>query len=229
MKAILVTEPMKYGLAMVPQPPCGSGQVLIRTAYCGICGTDLEILGGTMPRGYVRYPLVPGHEWTGTIVQTGQDVSRCAVGDRVSVEGYLSCGACRHCHAGETNLCDSREQIGLTHNGGFAEYVVAPAGSCHPLPEHIGLEEALLVEPAATIVRGISRINLTPGFSATVVGCGPIGQITIRVLSLYQPSKLLAIDRSELQRFLAIQAGATTFVRTLDAGELLRESSAEGC
>jgi len=140
MKGIVVTAPAKYELTNVPDPQCREGYVVIRTAYCGICGTDLEILRGSMPTGFARYPLIPGHEWTGVVEQVGPGVTNRRVGDRVSVEGYLPCGSCPRCLAGEFNLCPGHEQIGMTHNGGLAEYVAAPARSCHLVAEHVGLE-----------------------------------------------------------------------------------------
>ncbi len=116
MKGILVSEPFKYALTDLPVPECGAGQVLVRTAFCGICGTDIEILRGSVAAGQVRYPVVPGHEWTGIIVETGPAVGSWVAGDRVSVEGTLKCGWCPYCLAGETNLCISHQQIGFTQH-----------------------------------------------------------------------------------------------------------------
>src|SRR3989442_8523236 len=147
MKAILVSAPMKFDLVECPHPKCGPAQVLIRTAFCGICGTDLEILRGSISPSFIRYPLVPGHEWTGVVVEVGREVEDCAVGNRVSVEGYLNCGPCYHCEAGETNLCESHEQIGFTHNGGVWGYVVGPAKAYPPGPQRISPDLALLVGP----------------------------------------------------------------------------------
>jgi L-iditol 2-dehydrogenase len=228
MRALLVSEPTHFELVTIPEPECGIGQVLIRTAYCGICGTDLEILYGNLPRTHVRFPLVPGHEWTGAVVEVGPGVANCAVGDRVSVEGYLSCAQCSHCRAGETNLCENHEQIGFTHNGGFAEYVVAPARLCHKLPVRVGFDEGLMVEPAATVMRGIDRLNAKDGFNAAVIGCGPIGQIAIRVLLLHKPSSVLGIDLAEHQQSLALQAGATRFTSSVDSVELRQMSCSDG-
>src|SRR5581483_5340672 len=94
MKAILITQPPHFELANLPDPRCGPEEVLIRTAHCGICGTDVEILHGTMPQGLARYPVVPGHEWTGVVEEVGPKVNDWRAGDRVSVEGYLPCGKC---------------------------------------------------------------------------------------------------------------------------------------
>jgi threonine dehydrogenase-like Zn-dependent dehydrogenase len=162
------------------------------------------------------------------VVEVGSGVTNCAVNSRVSVEGYLNCGVCAHCQRGETNLCENHEQIGLTENGGFAEYVVAPAKSCHLVPDAMGLDEAILVEPAATIVRGIEREPPESGFKAAVLGCGPMGQIALRVLALYRPSHVLAIDLSEHQRSMAMRAGATSFASTSDVSVLAQMSGADG-
>lgn len=228
MRAILVSKPTKFALAEIPRPQCGTGEVLIQTAYCGICGTDLKVIDGTMHRGYVRYPLVPGHEWTGTIIEIGHGVTNSAIGKRVTVEGYLPCGKCFFCRHGSVHLCVTHEQIGFTRQGGFAEYVVAPVQSCHPIPDHVGLDHAVLVEPAATVLRAIERSTLQPGFNAAVIGCGPVGQIAIRLLLLYAPATILAVDTSEKQRVLALRAGATVFTANVDPQDLLRIGADKG-
>ena len=228
MKAILITEPPHFEVTSVPDPRCGPGQVVIRTAYCGICGTDLEILRGSMPAGFARYPVVPGHEWTGVVEEVESGVTTYRVGDRVSVEGYLPCGRCPRCLAGEFNLCPGHEQIGMTHNGGLAEYVAAPARSCHRVSEHVGLDEALMVEPASTVVRGIERAHPRPRSTAAVIGCGPIGLIAARVLALYDPAAMLGIDLAPTQRAMAMRAGFTQFVTGMDVRELRERSGSDG-
>ena len=131
-------------LETVPVPQIGAGELLLQVHTCGICGTDLEILHGTMPKGFTRYPVVPGHEWTGVVEEIGATVKPLRVGDRVSVEGYLPCGNCVACREGKKNLCITHAQIGMTQNGGLAEYVAAPAQSCHLVSDHVGLDEALI-------------------------------------------------------------------------------------
>jgi L-iditol 2-dehydrogenase len=212
----------------MPDPRCGPGEVVIRTAYCGICGTDLEILRGSMPAGFARYPVVPGHEWTGVVEEVGAGVSNWRVGDRVSVEGYLPCGECPRCLHGQFNLCPGHEQIGMTHNGGLAEYVAAPARSCHRVSEHVGLDEALMVEPASTVVRGIERAHPRPQSTAAVIGCGPIGLIAARVLALYDPALVMGIDLASTQRAIAARAGFTDFATGADALQLRERSGSDG-
>ncbi len=228
MKAIQINQPPRFELVNMSDPECGEDQVIVRTAYCGLCGTDLEILRGGMPPGFVRYPLVPGHEWTGVIEEVGGSVTSCRPGDRVSVEGYLPCGRCAACQIGEFNRCEVHEQIGMTHNGGFAEFVAAPALSCHSVPDHVGLDEALMIEPAATVVRGIERARMQSGARVAIVGCGPIGLIAARVAALYDPAAVLGVDLSGMQRPIALQAGVTEFTTSNDARELRDLSGGAG-
>lgn len=228
MKAIVVTEPPRFGLQNLSEPECGPGQVVIRTAFCGICGTDLEILHGTMPHGFARYPVVPGHEWTGVVEETGREVASLRVGDRVSVEGYLPCGNCDPCRRGDKQSCVTHGQIGMTQNGGFAEYVAAPAGSCHIVAEHVGLDEALMVEPASTVVRGIEHASPRSSSTAAVIGCGPIGLIAARVLRRFEPAAVLGIDLASSQGVMATRAGFTSFTTSQDPSELRDQSGSDG-
>lgn len=228
MKAILITEPPRFEYTTVPDPVCPPDWVIIRTAFCGICGTDLEILHGSMPKGFARYPVVPGHEWTGVVEEIGKGVTGLKRGDHVSVEGYLPCGKCARCLAGSNNLCVTHEQIGMTHNGGLAEFVAAPARSCHIVADHVGLDEALMVEPASTVVRGIESSRVKEGCTAAVIGCGPIGLVAARMLSLYHPVALLGIDLSATQEPIALKAGFTQFTQSQDVQELKDRSNSDG-
>lgn len=211
MRAIQIPQPNEFQLVDLPDPQCAPDGVIVRTAFCGLCGTDLEILHGAMPAGHVRYPLVPGHEWTGVVEEVGSSVKNIKPGDRVSVEGYLPCGKCSACLMGEANRCAAHEQLGLTHNGGLAEFVAAPAKSCHVVPGNIGLDDALMVEPASTVVRGIDRARPFPGMKAAVIGCGTIGLVAARVLGLHQPEAILGVDLAADQEPLARRAGMTQF------------------
>lgn len=228
MKAIVVTEPPHFELQNVREPECGPDEVVIGTAFCGICGTDLEILRGTMPQGFTRYPVVPGHEWTGVVEEVGREVRNLRVRDRVSVEGYLPCGHCDPCRRGDKQSCVTHGQIGMTQNGGFAEYVAAPAVSCHIVAEHVGLDEALMVEPASTVVRGIEQASPRPSSTAAVIGCGPIGLIAARVLRRFEPAAILGIDLTSSQRGMAMQAGFTSFTTSQDPSGLRAQSGSDG-
>jgi L-iditol 2-dehydrogenase len=228
MKAIVVTAPPHFELQTVRDPDCDPGQVVIRTAFCGMCGTDLEILRGTMPQGFTRYPVVPGHEWTGVVQEVGRAVTNLRVGDRVSVEGYLACGNCAPCRRGDKQSCITHAQLGMTENGGFAQYVAAPAVSCHVVAEHVALDEALMVEPASTVVRAIEQASPRRASTVAVIGCGPIGLIAARVLRRFEPALLLGIDLASSQAAMAERAGFSSFATSQDPSELREQSGRDG-
>ena len=117
----------------VPDPHAGPNQMLVKVEACGVCRTDLHLLDGELPQA--RYPIIPGHEVVGTIVETGIGVTHFSRGDRVGVPWLASaCGACGYCRVGRENLCDHPQFTGCTVNGGYAEYVVADARFCLRLP-----------------------------------------------------------------------------------------------
>ena len=127
MKAVLIERPHEVAYVDLDRPAAGVGEVVVRSHVAGVCRTDLEMLHGglTDPR-WVRFPLVPGHEWSGTIAELGEGVDDLAVGDRVVCEGMIPCNRCRRCKEGETQLCLNYDQIGFTRGGGYGEYVLAP-------------------------------------------------------------------------------------------------------
>lgn len=116
----------------------------------------------------------------------------------------------------------------MTQNGGFAEYVAAPAGSCHIVAEHVGLDEALMVEPASTVVRGIEHASPRSSSTAAVIGCGPIGLIAARVLRRFEPAAVLGIDLASSQGVMATRAGFTSFTTSQDPSELRDQSGSDG-
>ncbi|TMC05008.1 MAG: dehydrogenase, partial [Chloroflexi bacterium] len=107
MRAVRVERPGQIGMIEVDRPAAGAGDVLVAVAAVGICGSDVELLEGSRPPAYVRYPVVPGHEWAGTVAEVGPGVAGLAPGDRVVAEGFRACGACDRCQEGRTNLCSA--------------------------------------------------------------------------------------------------------------------------
>ncbi len=116
MKALVVERPGAARLEDVPTPAPGPGEVLVRVGAAGICGSDVELLDGRRPEPYVRYPIVPGHEWAGVVEEAGAEVGELSPGDVVVAEGIRSCGRCARCRAGRTNLCAAEyAETGFTH------------------------------------------------------------------------------------------------------------------
>ena len=137
------------------EPVAGPGEVLVAPAAVGICGSDIELLTGLRPAAYVRYPVVPGHEWVGTVVSCGPGDTLIAAGTPVVAEGVRSCGECQRCAEGRTNLCTGPyAETGFTHAGALAELVVVPTRQVHVLPSGRLSAAAVLIEPAACVATG---------------------------------------------------------------------------
>ncbi|MGI9861447.1 zinc-binding dehydrogenase [Moorella naiadis] len=164
----------------IPEPVPGPGQVLLQVAYAGICGSDMHIYAGAIE--FKKYPLVPGHEISGTIAATGPGVKDWRVGERVTTEHTFStCGRCLYCRRGEYQECAARQSLGFDINGGFAEYVLAASDMLHRLPENLPLEAAALSEPLASAVHAVSKAGISWGDNVLVIGPGTIGQLAAQV------------------------------------------------
>ena len=168
MKAIRFMEPevIEYSAVATPEPK--DNEVLAQIAYAGFCATDIELLTGDMihiKNGFTKYPIIPGHEWSGTIVAVGRDVRDLKVGDRITSDVSLGCGECDECRKGHYNLCPNREVVGSYRNrqGVFAEYVAVPQRHVYKIPENVSMEEAALAEPAATAMYAVSKAKIPAG------------------------------------------------------------------
>src|SRR6516225_7598661 len=136
MKAVVVERPNQVSYREVEEPAVGGDDVLVESRKAGLCRTDIEMMTGAFsdPR-WVHFPVVPGHEWAGTVVEVGASVRSVQVGDRVVCEGLIPCHRCRRCRSGETQWCEHIEALGFTRPGGYAELVAVPGRVVHRLPE----------------------------------------------------------------------------------------------
>ena len=164
----------------VPVPKIGSRELLVKVASASICGTDLRIFHGNhrmYPDGTIR---IPGHEVVGTIAEAGAEVENYSVGQRVFCAPNTGCGHCLQCISGNNNLCVNYDAIGVTYDGGFAEYVRIPANSVRqgnviPIHESVDPAVAALTEPFACVLRGQNALHMKPGEVVLIMGAGPIG------------------------------------------------------
>jgi L-iditol 2-dehydrogenase len=174
MKAIAKTRPA-FGAELVdiPVPRPGGGELLVKIAACGICGSDLHIYEWELgaERFAPRLPMVLGHEPAGEVVEVGPEVSGFKKGDHVALDPFGHCGRCSTCLAGRFNLCASP----TTLSGAFAEYTIAPAANAHPVPANMELEQAALLEPFATGLHGVEQSSVKAGDRVVIEGPGPIG------------------------------------------------------
>ncbi|MEV6912602.1 zinc-dependent alcohol dehydrogenase family protein [Amycolatopsis sp. NPDC051071] len=181
MRAAIVDRPGEIRVGEVPDPKPGDRQVVVKVGACGICGTDLHIADGHFPP--TPYPIVPGHEFAGEIVELGADVpGGWQVGDRVAVDPSLFCGYCKPCRSGRGNLCENWNATGDTVNGAFAEYVAVPSANCYRMPDTMTWEQGALVEPVSCAVHGVRRIGVEAGERFLVVGAGTMGLIMQQLL-----------------------------------------------
>jgi threonine dehydrogenase-like Zn-dependent dehydrogenase len=172
--------------------------------------SDREVYDGHRDAAFVRYPVIPGHEWAGTVEAVGQGVSAELIGRRTVAEGFRSCGTCARCRAGETSLCGAGyEETGFTCPGGFADHVVVPARLLHLLADDADLRAAALLEPAAVVAAAVRAGAPEPGERVAVVGAGTLGLLAVQLLGAYSPGELTVIDPRTERAGLGTEFGAT--------------------
>ncbi|MEV6901359.1 zinc-dependent alcohol dehydrogenase family protein [Amycolatopsis sp. NPDC051372] len=215
MRAAIVDRPGEIRVGDVPDPKPGERQVVVKVGACGICGTDLHIADGHFPP--TPYPIVPGHEFAGEIVELGADVPReWKIGDRVAVDPSLYCGYCTPCRSGHGNLCANWNATGDTVNGAFAEYVAVPADTCHKMPDSMTWEQGALVEPVSCAVHGVRRIGVEAGERFLVVGAGTMGLIMQQLLQR-AGAEVTVVDRNASRLPRATDLGATAVAEDVSA------------
>jgi 2-desacetyl-2-hydroxyethyl bacteriochlorophyllide A dehydrogenase len=190
MYAFRLTGPNKHEYVETDRPVPEEDDLLIRVHRVGICGTDIEMLRGTMPYfklGWTNYPVILGHEWSGTVVDMGSAVTDFEVGDHVTGDVSIGCSHCVNCMRGYYNLCVTKQEVGLCRgkDGAFAQFLTMPARHSYVLPEGVDLDDGALVEPAATVVKAIRKAGFEPGATVLVTGDGPIGLLALQASIAY--------------------------------------------
>lgn len=210
-RALVIASPGSIALQDAPELVPGPGEVVARPVHTGVCGTDVELLTGVADPAWARYPLVPGHEWSGVIEAVGPGVTGLEPGQRVIAEGIIPDRVCAECARGNTNLCVTYDEIGFTRPGAAADQVLVPAQVVHVLGASVSLLEAALAEPAAVAWRAIRRGEPAPGERVAVVGDGTLALIAAHLLGLYSPAELVVCGQRPAQAELAAELGATGF------------------
>lgn len=206
MLAAVLVEPKRFDLQRVEIPAVGRDEVLIRVTRTGICGTDVHIFNGHYAADSL--PLVPGHEFCGTVTMLGQDVRHLTEGQSVVADINIGCGTCYWCRRNEVLNCPSMTQVGIGRDGAFAEYVVVPARMVIPVPDGMAPELQALVEPVACVVRAARKAQVGFGQSAVVLGAGPIGNLHVQMLRLCGVAPIIVADLSEERCRMALEVGA---------------------
>jgi 2-desacetyl-2-hydroxyethyl bacteriochlorophyllide A dehydrogenase len=210
MRALVVASPHDVTLETVEEPVPGPDEVLVAPLFAGMCGTDLELMDGSIDPAYVRYPLILGHEWIGRLEDDVPGVA--SRGDRVVVEGVIPCGICDECRIGATNRCTTYDEIGFTRPGAIAEHVAVPRRLVHRVEDSVHSDDAVLVEPMAVVWRALTRLPIREQLNVAVIGDGPIALLAVHLVRRFNPARVIVVGRRSAQESLASSAGADEFV-----------------
>ena len=194
-----------------PVPEPGRGEVLLRVAACGVCGTDHHIFEGAVTDG-VFPPVVLGHEIAARVEAVGEGVEQVGVGDFCAVDPVIGCGLCEMCRAGRANLCASPAIVGYKLNGGYAQYLAVPAGKVVPLAESAGPSGGVLCETLACVIHGYDRLGVTAGAAAMVLGAGTVGLLWAQMLRASPLRRLVQTELVAFRREKAARLGADVVI-----------------
>ncbi|WP_024803307.1 zinc-dependent alcohol dehydrogenase family protein [Nocardia sp. BMG51109] len=226
MRALVIDEPGRFSVATVPDPAPGPDEVIVRVDAVGICGTDLHIVAGEFPP--TPYPIVPGHEFAGEVVESGRasDGVRVGgsvrvgdgvrVGDTVAVDPSLFCGHCHYCAIGRGNLCENWGAIGDTVDGAMAEYVKVPVANCHRLPGHVTAVHGALVEPLSCAVHGFDVLPRRLGSNYLIYGAGTMGLLMVQLATAAGAASVSVVDLDTTRLEAARTLGADAAVADAD-------------
>lgn len=202
------------------RPEPGAGQVLIRVHACGVCHSDLSLLEGAFP--FAQFPIVPGHEVAGTVEEVGEGVSWPEAGMRVGMPWlYSSCGRCEQCTRGDEVLCQVAPQVtGVTQDGGYAEYMIAPAQYVAPIPDSIDFADAApLMCAGLTVYNGLRNASFQPGDKVAVIGLGGLGHLGV-LFANAMGGRVAVISSSPDKEQEAREIGAERFITGEEEGDI---------
>ncbi|NQV82117.1 MAG: alcohol dehydrogenase catalytic domain-containing protein [Alphaproteobacteria bacterium] len=206
MQAAVLVAPGRFEIEHRPIPRPGPGEALIKIARVGICGTDLHIFHGHYAADHL--PMVPGHEFTGTIAALGPGGTGLTLGGKAVVDMNIGCGQCFWCRRNEILNCPEMQQMGITMDGAFVEYIVVPARLVIPAPDHVPDELLALTEPLACVVRAARKAQVTFGQSVVVIGAGPIGNLHVQLLRTIGAAPIIVADVAADRVAMALDCGA---------------------
>lgn len=219
MRAWVFTEPKKMRLEEVPVPVPAAGEVLVKTGAVGICGSDISYYFGHSPLGTPdgKGPLILGHEISGTIVETGDGGKPdFRPGQRVVVNPVQQCNACPACADGRFNICPNSDVIGVSSNGGFAEFVAVRKSHVMPIADSMALETASLTEPLACAVYGMRKLDTRLGDTVAVIGSGSIGLMMVEIAKARGAGRIALIGTRDLPLEAGRDLGADILLNIKD-------------
>lgn len=221
MKAAVFYKPHDIRIETVPDPTPGPDEAVIRVRACGFCGSDVEYFYGRSPVGTAtgEGPLILGHEFAGEVAAVGALASSLFhVGDRVAVNPIQSCGACDECRSARPQFCANLSVLGVTRDGGLAEYALSKAQHLYKLPDAISYEAGAFVEPLAVAVNAMDKLDVGPEHSVVIFGPGPIGLSLVQLLHARGCRLIVVVGTNDDRLSVARDLGAQAVVNTRDPG-----------
>jgi len=198
-------------------PKIDKNEILLKVNACGICGTDFHIYEGKAP---AKHHVILGHEYAGEVVEVGSDIHTLKIGDKVAVNPNINCGYCQYCKAGKINLCENLKALGVTQNGGLAEYSIVPISQAYIIPQNFLFQTAAFSEPLSCCVHGINQAEIKLNDNVAVVGCGTIGLMMIQLAFLKGASNVFALDISNEKLIIASKLNASRIFNPKDENAL---------
>lgn len=221
MKAQVFYQPEDMRLEEVNIPAIAEDEALVKVRACSICGSDIAYYWGlsSLETATGKGPLVLGHEIAGEIVEIGmipRQLGFFKVGDRVTVEPVQYCNACEVCKRGMVNLCENKTVLGVSVNGGFAQYVKSKYTGLHRLPPQVSFQEGALVEPLADAIYAVNNLDVALGNLCVVFGPGPIGNMMVQLLKSRGAGKVVLVGTRDYRLKLGRESGAAIIINVRD-------------
>ncbi len=195
----------QFDLSEYPLRQLDSGEVLVGVSYCGVCGTDHHIIYGKAP---ANIPVILGHEFSGVVTDKADNVNDFQIGEKVAVDPNIYCGKCKYCRKSKVQFCENHQALGVTLNGGFAEYSIVPSSQIYSLPNDFDLSLAAFAEPLSCCLRGIEQAEIKPGDTVTIIGGGSIGLMMIQLVKLSGAAKIILVEPIESRKQIGLKLGA---------------------
>lgn len=223
MKAAIFKGKGRIDVEQVVKPVPGPGEVLVKVAFCGVCGTDVHIFEGSEGAAKTTPPTILGHEFSGTVAEVGEGVTELSVDDRVVVDPNNQCGECYYCRTGIGHFCEKMIAYGTIQNGGFSEYCAVHRKQVYRLPPDLSLEHAAMAEPVSCCLHGIDECGIRPGGTVLIIGAGPIGLLMLQLARMSGAARIIVSEPVEQKRKLAGRLGADLLIdpKSGHIGEIL--------
>ena len=206
MRAAVFKKPFVLDIQELPLIKPGEKELRIQVEVCGICATDGHIYEGEAP---ANPPVVLGHEFVGRIIEKGARTDSFEVGDRVAIDPNMNCGNCFYCRRGQVHLCENLHALGVTRNGGFAEFSLVPISQVYRIPENFPATIAAFAEPLSCCLHGIQRAEIKLNEHVVIVGGGTIGLLMLQLAQLGGASKVVVMEPVKEKRDVARKLSAT--------------------